>query len=167
MKSFFYGLVITIVVSLVSLSVDAQTVDTSANASSNTQSSANTQAQNANQQNIQFTSPRNQRIESAPSLGGSSYGTSFSMDGCMNSAGAGLSLVGGAATIGGPKADEVCQSIRMSYAWGQYAKYLRDTGRVEAEAKVVQMIAYDLCTAREKDQKICLELGLVVPQEKK
>lgn len=167
MKSFFAGLAITLLLSLASLSVDAQTIDSNANASTQSTASSQQQAQNANEQNINFNTPEHQTIRSAPALGGSSYGTSFSSDSCMNAAGGGLSLIGGAATFGGPKADEVCRRIRLSYAWGQYAKYLNDTHRLDTEAKVAGMIAYELCNAMPDDLKRCLELGLVKKAEGK
>ena len=167
MKAFIVGFVITVVLSLASLSVNAEDVNASANASTNSQSAANTNAQNANQQNIQFTSPHEQTIKSAPSLGGSSYGTSFSSDGCMNAAGGGVSFLGGAVTTGVPVSDETCRRIRLSYAWGQYAKYLTDTHRYEQEAKAVSMIAFELCQAEQSDIDACKEFGFLKQDQPK
>ena len=157
MKTFIQAFIVTFALFLGAAHAQSST----SNANSGSNSTSAVQAANANAQTIEFTSPGHQTVRAAPALAVGSYGTSFSADGCMNTAQIGATVVGTGVVAGKSVRDDVCSRIRLSYAWGQYAKYLNDTGRKDTEAQVAGMIAWQLCSAgMSGDEEQCKKLGL-------
>lgn len=156
----------------------AQSTDggSTVNSTSNSQvsSSSGSTSNNAGnaqqaQQAITFNSPQQptrttQRVETAPSMGMGSFGTSFSSDNCSNTLAGQVSVVGFGASAGKAVIEKNCAHLRRGYAFGQAAAFARSSGQNEMADKQEAMVNYEFCTADGADSetaKACESLGLI------
>ena len=151
---------------------NAQTVDVGSHSSSEANSSAGSQSNNANQVNINSTSPEQQtyRYDGSYTVKGNTpvglaAAVSFSSDYCGGTNSAGAS--GAGITIGGSRVsfDPNCQALRRVEKMGMLAVSLHNMGSVDMARRMQALAVWQMCLVTgEQDKTLldaCRELTLI------
>lgn len=145
---------------LLATSAHAQvTGNTNSEANASTTSAA-TNAGNAQQMGMTMVSNSPSRIATTPSIGGSSYGVSYSPKNCNSTIGGGGSLTGLAATFATATENEVCENLLKFDSMQMAATTVHNMG-LPSDAAAMRAAAWDLmCLTSANTLKVLTAHGL-------
>ena len=149
---------IAILALLAASPVAAQSIDSDNSAVSGSES--NSQTYGSVHNNIVTHQADKIRTTANASIGG--FSGSFSPDSCTSTAGGSVGVTGWGISVGGPKANENCERMRVIERGGQIASQGKQMGFDGVAAEVYMLNVWVWCTSRPDLAEHCKARGLVV-----